>query len=92
MKTIIDLNKKIEEILNGEINFNEFESAFMSWYLEIEDDALTALDNDFMEDINDRLAYAAQDPDDQDRKYGFIDQDEFKIWLKQKYLDYQNNR
>lgn len=84
MKELIIL---IDNFINKKDSYDIFYSGFSRLYC-IEPSIYTENEEDFVSNINDRLAYAGEDTNDEDKKYGFINADEFREWLKEQK---QNN-
>jgi len=71
----------IDDFIDNKIGYNEFYSKFNDIYC-IEPSVFKEAEEDSVSDINDKLAYTGEEPDEEDRKYGFISADEFREWLK----------
>ena len=74
----------IDEYINQSMNYNNFYSRFNDLVHEAPD-----IDDEEAHlewEINDRLAFAGNDPiDEESRKYGYIGAQEFRDWL----IDYK---
>lgn len=81
MNQFLEFEIHIKKFLDGQESFNSFEESFNNLYVKSGDDFLEK-DNRFIEDLNDRLAFASSNPTLEDRGYGYIDENEFKEWLK----------
>jgi hypothetical protein len=96
MKKFVDL---INRFLSKEIDYDQFYSSFNDFYFndkfEEENRGLSPQDSEFLDEINEKIFYAASDPGGEDKKYGYIDQNEFREWLMKKkdeniHPNYQN--
>ena len=79
MKELIIL---IDSFIDSKIDYNTFYDKFNDIYC-MEPSIFKVDEQDFVEGINDKLAYAGEDPDSEDRKYGYISADEFREGLKE---------
>lgn len=78
MKELIIL---IDDYLGGKITYDSFYSEFNNIYC-IEPSIFEEEEEEFVSNINDKLAYATENPDDVDRKDGLVSASEFKKWLE----------
>jgi len=78
MKDLITL---IDKFIIGKINRKEFDDKFNDLYLT-EDSNFEEAEENFLSEIHYQLAYVTENPDEIDRKDGFISADEFREWLK----------
>ena len=78
MKELLTL---IDNFIYSGIDYDVFYSKFNDLYC-IEPSIFKESEEDFVSEINDKLAYTGKNPDSEDRKYGFVDADEFREWLK----------
>lgn len=82
MKDLIIL---IDKFVSGKVNRKEFDNKFNDLYLA-EDSNFKEAEEDFLSEIHYELAYVTENPDQIDRKDGFISANEFREWLR----DYKN--
>ncbi len=76
---------KLSEATAGKSDYNKFEEDFYTYFVtKVKDGDLTEKHEDFFTDIQERFEYTSSNPNDEDRKYGYIDFEEFKKWLKEK--------
>jgi hypothetical protein len=85
------LLEKIDALLGGEIEVEEFEAAYYDFYLEsVPEDALTDRQHEFFGMVQEKLDWTAPSPGREDRRYGWIDHEEYVVWLreqKRRYLE-----
>ena len=80
-----ELIKKINKLLNNEVTVPEFEDQYYFYFLnEVPDDALNDIDFEFFADIQEKLDWVSENPNEEERKYGWINHSEFIEWLKNK--------
>lgn len=73
------------------IDVRTFEDKYYFFYInEIPDDVLTTDENIFFGDIQEKLDYVTDDPEE-DRQYGYITPAEYIEWLKEKMRDLPGN-
>ncbi len=79
------VKKLIDSFLGQEITLDDFFSSISKFYApdSLEWKNLTQEEQDFIYEIYEKATYAADglSKADPDRKYGVIDQDDFKKWL-----------
>jgi hypothetical protein len=84
-----ELINKINKLLKKEITVPEFEDKYYLYFLdEIPDDALSDNDNEFFSEIQEKLDWVSEKPEEDERKYGWINYEEFIEWLKTKMENY----
>ena len=72
---LILIDKYIEELLS----YNEFEEKF---YIFFEKEIpIKSEYQEFVWEIEDRVAFSAENPNQEDRSYGYINTNEFRKWL-----------
>lgn len=80
-----ELTKKVQKLLNNEITVPEFESQYYMYFLdEVPENALNDNDNEFFADIQEKLDWVSESPNEEERGYGWINHSEFIEWLKNK--------
>lgn len=79
MKELIML---IDNYLAGKISYDNFYSEFNDIYC-VEPSIFKESEEDFVSEINDKLAYTTENPDNMDRKDGLISTSEFQEWLRE---------
>ena len=78
MKDFITL---IDNFLDSKIDFKELENNFSELYLS--DDYISEEEKDkFLSEIHYQIDYVMENPDKENKGYGFVDTKEFKEWLK----------
>ena len=76
--------KLLDYFIEGKIKFKKFEKDFLDFYLNTDDyELLNEKQKSFLDEINEKIDYTNENPNSEDRKYGFVDVDEFRGWLKE---------
>ena len=89
----IVLLSKINSLLNEEWDVSQFRKYFYDYYLEqIPEDGLSDIDQIFFADVHEMLDWVDKKPDAESRKYGWIDELQYKNWLRRKLANYENNK
>ena len=87
-KRLLDM---VEKAVKGEWSFKEFEASFY-WFF-IDDVPADALDDEaswlFFE-IQEMLEYTVEEPPEEDRKYGYVNEEEYLHWLREFVKKNQN--
>ena len=80
----------IDKLISGEWSVPEFESVYYRYVVEvIPADALSEEDEMFFCDIQETLDMTAENPDKEDRKYGYRDHGEYVAWVKNQVEKYR---
>lgn len=83
MKEFVSL---IDSFLENKVDYNQFYSQFNELYFgEGSADRNKKLESqqaDFLDEINEKMFFAAKDPSEEERKYKYIDEKEFFSWLQ----------
>jgi hypothetical protein len=66
------------------LGYNEFYSKFNDYLWGENNVDLIDMDREILLEINEKLFYVGLNPDKEDRGYGCIDAEEFRIWLADK--------
>ena len=81
-KILLDL---IDKLISGEWSVTEFESVYYRYIVEvIPEGALNKEDLMFFCDIQETLDMTTENPDEEDRKYGYRDHSEYIEWVKKR--------
>lgn len=80
-----ELLNKISNLLEGKWDVPTFEKEYYFYYLhEVPDNALTVDESLFFAYIKEKLDYVDENPDEESRKYGYINHPEYIEWLREK--------
>ena len=80
-----ELIKKIEKLLNSEIDVSEFEKNYYLFFIEtVPDNALSDEEFDFFGEIQEKLDFVSEQPSDEERSYGYINHKEYIELLRKK--------
>jgi hypothetical protein len=78
-----NLLRRIEQLVNGSIYVPAFELEFYQYYLtEVPQETLSDYDNEFFGFVQEKLDWTLEDPDAESRGDGFIDHQEYVVWVK----------
>ncbi len=91
-KTI--LLEKINNLTNGTWSVLEFEKEYYQYFLDqVPGNAMNTIETEFFSLVQEKLDWTAENPDEQDKKYGYYDYLEYIAWLKkntQEFLEDEN--
>lgn len=77
------LMKQIDELLEGNLTFKEFERDFWSYFLKnVSSKDLTEEENDFFSEIQETFDWTSENPTDEERGYGYLDWQQFIRFVK----------
>jgi len=83
------LLEKINNLINGTWSLPEFEKEYYQYFLEqVPDDGLSMIESEFFALVQENLDWTAENPDDQDKKYGYYNYQEYISWLKKNTQDF----
>lgn len=79
----------IEQVLAGATDVAAFGERFYWYYFdEVPEGALSGAEQEFIEGVCEQLDLTAATPDAESRRFGWIDQGEFLVWLRARYADF----
>jgi hypothetical protein len=85
-----ELLERINKLIGKEISVPEFENQYYLYFLnEVPNDALNDDDNELFAEIQEKLDWVSENLSEEERKDGWINQDEYIEWLKNKITDYK---
>ncbi len=77
------LRDRINKLLSREYSVEEFREAYYMFFIdEVPEDALLEDTYDYFSDIQQKLDWVTEKPDEDERKYGWIDNEEFVKWVE----------
>lgn len=72
----------VKDMLLKKQSVRDFEKEFYFFFLDdVPSDALEEDDEEFFIEIKDKLEMLSESPTEEDRKYGYIKEDEFFQWI-----------
>lgn len=84
---MVKFTSLIDSFLVGQIDFDQFYSVFNDLYFSEHHDEenmqLEQKERDFLDEINEKMFFAGKEVSAEDRKYGYINEGEFRVWLKE---------
>lgn len=87
------LLEKIEKLIENKMSVSEFEKEYYMFYVDkVPDNVLTDYDSDFFGYVQEKLDWVAEKPDDEERKYGWINYDEYVEWVKRQLKNYKEGK
>ncbi len=76
------LTNKINKLLIGEYSVEEFREAYYWFFVdEVPEDVLSGDECDYFGGIQEKLDWVTENPESDERKYGWINNDEFVKWV-----------
>jgi hypothetical protein len=73
----------IDRLLSGDMSFKDFSRDYYSYYLDgLPDEALTDQQHEFFSAVHERLDWTGEAPDEESRRYGWMDPGEYIDWLR----------
>lgn len=79
----------IDDLLAGRSSFDDFASTYYDFFLyEVPDKVLTNDVLDFFGAVQEKLDWTDKKPDALSRSYGWIDEEEFVVWLRKQRNDF----
>lgn len=86
--------EKIDNLLNSNWTVPEFQDKYYNFYLShSSSEYLNELETTFFGLVQEKLDWTAENPAENEKKYGWMDYNEFKEWLKintKKFLEEEN--
>ncbi len=79
----------IDLFLENKIKYADFYSKFNDIFSEYTEGEV--LKQQLVWDINDKLAYTSENPDNEERSYGYVSSMEFKEWLQKRVVKFNND-
>ena len=83
------LENLICSFLQKNIECGDFEELFTKFLFDLTGGFLDAEANDFFSKVNEKLAWTSEFPTKYERSVGWIDQDEFFVWLSEEFHKYK---
>jgi hypothetical protein len=78
----------VDSFLAGATSWADHERIFYSSYMDLPEDALSEEAHDWFGEVCERIDFTGPDPDAESRRYGWIDPDEYRVWLRTKRAEY----
>lgn len=86
-----ELLSRISNLLEGEWDVPTFQKNYYFYYLnEVPDGALTTNESLFFSSIKEKLDFTDEKPDEESRKYGWINHQEYIDWVREKVKSLPN--
>ena len=82
----------IQNLLEGKWSVDEFEHKYCDYYIDGDPSfRMTELEEEFFSEVNEKLSWTSESPNEEDRSYGYVDHGEFLEWIKEEYEKYLKN-
>src|SRR5262245_4717562 len=83
----------IDHLVRGEGSVPEFERHYYRFYIEeVPDDALSDRDSEFFGTVHERLDWTDASPDNESRRHGWLDHEEYRHWVAQELIRYRSGQ
>ncbi len=82
----------IKAVLNEAISVREFNELYYPFALELISSLIDEAEEDFFDKVRQKLEWTHESPDLESRRYGWISDEEFILWLKEENSNYQNSQ
>jgi hypothetical protein len=85
----VRLLRMVDSFLAGETSWRDHERTFYSYYQDAPSGALSDAAHDFFGTVCEKIDFTGPDPDAESRRFGWIDPDEYRAWLKVQRAGYR---
>jgi hypothetical protein len=86
------LDEKINNLISGKLNVSEFEKEYYDFFLEqVPKDLLSVPQTTFYGLVQERLDWTSEKPNEQEKKDGWFDYEEYVAWLKNNVQEFHAN-
>jgi hypothetical protein len=88
-----ELLRLIQRVAHGGCPVHEFEHAYGEYWVEdLPDGALSETDFDFFSAVHEKLRWTGRDPSAESRESGWIDYEEFRVWVREQLAEHLRRR